>query len=128
MTAWLLSMEVESDDPRCLDEPSHVEAIADGIASLLHFAVIGELRHEFEPQGFSLMRFGNAARVAIHTWPEAQAATIDIWLAPSAAGRCRRDELGAWLAEAHGLRVLDLRDHVHALADQVEAPRAHAEI
>jgi len=37
--------------------------------------------HEFSPAGVSMTGASRAARVAVHTWPETGAATVDVWCA-----------------------------------------------
>ena len=35
--------------------------------------------HEFEPTGTSWVRFSEAGRVALHTWPERGLVSVDVW-------------------------------------------------
>ena len=51
----------------------------EGAFSLLEAESAGELYHQFSPYGQSWARFGVGRRVVIHTWPEHQLATIDVY-------------------------------------------------
>ncbi len=35
--------------------------------------------HQFQPQGFSAFRIGSTGSVAVHTWPEHDLATLDLY-------------------------------------------------
>ena len=35
--------------------------------------------HQFEPVGTSWVRFSEAGRVALHTWPEKGLVSVDVW-------------------------------------------------
>ena len=35
--------------------------------------------HQFEPSGTSWVRFSEAGRVALHTWPEKGLVSVDVW-------------------------------------------------
>ena len=38
-----------------------------------------DVRHQFEPQGTSWVRFSARGRVVFHTWPERQLISVDVW-------------------------------------------------
>ena len=38
-----------------------------------------EISHAFEPHGLSLAVLGSGVRVAMHTWPEYQVLTVDVY-------------------------------------------------
>ena len=62
-------------------EPEAIRAAVLRTCDVDRIAVERVLVHRFEPQGASLLFFGPALRLAVHTWPERGIATVDLHLA-----------------------------------------------
>ncbi len=46
----------------------------------LDLTCLGEIYHDFEPEGFTATVCLSESHLAIHTWPEHQMATFDVYL------------------------------------------------
>lgn len=74
---------------------------------------LSALSHRFEPQGFSVMVSGPAARVLLHTWPERGVATLDLHASGEAAALALMKALTrtlGWTCTDLDLRVRDPRE------------------
>ena len=57
--------------------------------------------HQFEPTGTSWVRFSEAGRVALHTWPEEGLVSVDVWSEQPVDLAGRLAELG-WIQRDEG--------------------------
>lgn len=106
MHGWtLLALDVEADAPAAIRD----DAVADLLSWLsarLGFADAScRVRHAFSPHGLSNACWSERGRIAIHTWPEWQRATIDVW-APSSDLARWLEEVEPLLAGRYGLRIV----------------------
>jgi S-adenosylmethionine/arginine decarboxylase-like enzyme len=104
-------MEVEAVHPDGLTNAA-VEALADALAGYFELTLPCVLAHRYVPQGLSVVRHGGEGRLALHTWPELNVATIDLW-APQNVLQDRVEALSGWLAERACHRVVRLSLHPH---------------
>jgi S-adenosylmethionine/arginine decarboxylase-like enzyme len=74
----VLRSDLRNLDASNLDDPAHVRLAAERMLSVLGTGASGWMEHRFEPQGVSIAAFGRRFRLAIHTWPERGAATVDL--------------------------------------------------
>jgi S-adenosylmethionine/arginine decarboxylase-like enzyme len=77
------------------------------------------VEHRFEPQGASLVLLGPALRLALHTWPERDVATLDV-LGPEAEllGLVVQEVAALLGCEAQELRALVRRGDEESREDQ----------
>lgn len=102
-----LAIDVEASDDTALQD-SAIDKLGQGLIDLLSLKLPHGSAYQFEPQGVSLVRFGHHGRLAIHTWPERNLATIDLWLRAAEISKARLS-VEEFLAKAHGARVTAMR-------------------
>ncbi len=66
-------------DPKILDDQKEVERIFDKACEIAEFNVLSKGFKKFEPQGLSALYYLAESHMSIHTWPEYELATIDIY-------------------------------------------------
>lgn len=98
-----LAIDVEALDDAALSD-SAIDRLGQGLVELLQLHLPHASAHRFEPQGVSLVRFGHHGRLAIHTWPERNLATIDLWLRRTDISRAEA-HVEQFLADRHNTRV-----------------------
>lgn len=104
-TQWgSLAIEVEATDCSSL-ATAEIERFADALVQVLQIPMPGHDRFVFTPVGLSVVRFGDAGRLAIHTWPERNFATIDVWAQFDALALRMGDVVG--LIETKGMRAFN---------------------
>lgn len=65
-------------DPALLQGAGRLEELLGRVLGAPHVAWS---RHEFSPQGVSVVGVSPHVRVVLHTWPESGASTLDVWSA-----------------------------------------------
>jgi len=109
---WIcLAMELEAASPEGFGEAA-VEALAEALADFFNVSLPGRLEHRYSPQGLSFVRHGAKGRLALHTWPELNVATLDFW-APQDILLDRVETLSDWFAKRGRHRVVSARLHPH---------------
>ena len=78
------------------------EALFDGICSKYGFTILQKCRHEFEPQGFSLVYLLAESHMSVHTFPEKAYAAIDVYTCKEYADNRVYEEIHRVLVEAYG--------------------------
>lgn len=74
-----LRLDLAGCDPRRLDEMDHVERVVMTACERLRVEVVRTARHHFAPQGVSVVAILAESHLAVHTWPEHRAATVDVF-------------------------------------------------
>ncbi|MFZ9738333.1 MAG: adenosylmethionine decarboxylase [Prochlorotrichaceae cyanobacterium] len=62
-----------------LDDPSFVQRSLRDAAEVCESTLLGEVIHEFHPQGVTALALLAESHISIHTWPELRYAAIDIF-------------------------------------------------
>jgi S-adenosylmethionine decarboxylase len=76
----LLTADLSGIAPERLNDPAALEAVLTRcLLQVLGHAPRHWVCHRFDPQGVSLVGSAARLRVAVHTWPELRAATMDLW-------------------------------------------------
>jgi S-adenosylmethionine decarboxylase len=76
----LLTADLSGIAPERLNDPAALEAVLTRcLLQVLGHAPTRWVCHRFDPQGVSLVGSAARVRVAVHTWPELRAATMDVW-------------------------------------------------
>lgn len=73
-------VDLEDCDVLRLDDPSWLEDFASDLALTVEARVLTSVRKRFEPQGETYLAILSASHLAIHTWPEHRAVTVDIFV------------------------------------------------
>jgi len=76
----LYTGDFSSVSPAALNDPASLEGLLARCLGAGDLVVTRWVHHRFEPQGVSLLGHGPRVRVVLHTWPEHEAATLDLWL------------------------------------------------
>jgi S-adenosylmethionine decarboxylase len=96
----VLRSDLSDLDASSLDDPRYVRRAAERVLSVLGTGASGWMEHRFEPQGVSVAAYGRRFRLAIHTWPERGAATVDLAsdvdVSDVAIEACRAALKGEW--------------------------------
>ena len=87
-------------DKKILKSPSRIRKILTGAAKRACVTIVETVVHEFNPQGVSGVVVIAESHISIHTWPEYNAAAVDIFtcgdqLQPEAAAKYIIQKLGA---------------------------------
>lgn len=98
-----LAIDVEAFDDTALSDGA-IDRLGQGLIDLLRLQLPHGSAHRFEPHGVSLVRFGHHGRLAIHTWPERNVATIDLWLRRADITNAEA-HVEQFLADRHNTRV-----------------------
>lgn len=98
-----LAVDVEAFDDKAFADAA-IDKLGQGLVELLELQLPHGSAFRFEPQGTSLVRYGHHGRIAIHTWPERNVATIDLWMRRDQIDRAR-EALEPFLLKHHRARV-----------------------
>lgn len=92
----LLTADLSGLSSRILDDAALLQGILIRSLRALELEVGHCFRHEFVPQGVSLLGHGPRVRFALHTWPERGSITLDVWT-DAEAGHIAVERFGAAL-------------------------------
>jgi S-adenosylmethionine decarboxylase len=67
-----------------LNDPQHMDRVFTRAIQLAGATLIQKVSHKFEPHGLSLVYVLSESHLSIHTWPEKQYASVDIYT----CGKC----------------------------------------
>lgn len=67
-----------------LDDPGFVRQALRDAAIAAEATLLGEVVHEFDPQGVTALALLSESHISIHTWPEMQYAAVDVFTCGSA--------------------------------------------
>ncbi|GMU62235.1 MAG: S-adenosylmethionine decarboxylase proenzyme [Myxococcaceae bacterium] len=65
-------------EPALLDDPARLEDVLTRAARAARCEILSAARHHFTPQGVTLVLLLAESHLAIHTWPEAGFALVDL--------------------------------------------------
>ena len=74
-----IMLDLYGVDPKKLDSPIFLNKLISRAVSESGLKSFGTLYHKFQPQGFTAVTLLEASHISIHTWPEYEHATIDIY-------------------------------------------------
>lgn len=74
-----IMLDLYGVDPKKLDNPIFLNRLISKAVAESGLKSFGTLYHKFEPQGFTAVTLLEASHISIHTWPEYEYATIDIY-------------------------------------------------
>lgn len=100
-------LELYGCPPRLLDNPDFVQKALRDAAVASQSTFIGEVIHEFHPQGVTALALLAESHISIHTWPELRYAAVDIFT----CGQATQPEQGcrfliqAFQSTAHSLNT-----------------------
>jgi S-adenosylmethionine decarboxylase len=90
-----------------LDDEERIASILVSAAELANMRVIGKISHKFTPQGITVVLLLAESHIAIHTWPEARFAAIDLFSCkPFQADRVHQALVSDLRAKSSSLREL----------------------
>ena len=72
-------IDLSGCDPKILQNYELVQNIIVEAAALASVRVIGQLEHKFEPEGYSVILALEESHLSIHTWPEYNYVSIDLF-------------------------------------------------
>jgi S-adenosylmethionine decarboxylase len=67
-----------------LDDPDFIKQALRKTAAAAEATLLGEMVHEFEPQGVTALALLSESHISIHTWPEMEYAAVDVFTCGSA--------------------------------------------
>lgn len=111
---WTLAVaDIGGVPPALLEDVGRLEALFDSALG----DAMDWVRHEYSPRGASLVGISSRLRVAVHTWPESAACTVDVWsAADSEVNVARLVEVVGWCARSATARDVS----AHASNDAAE--------
>lgn len=77
-TQW--TAELYGCDARLLDDVDAISALMLAAASVARATIVGSRFHRFAPHGVSGVVIIAESHLAIHTWPERESVTIDVYV------------------------------------------------
>jgi S-adenosylmethionine decarboxylase len=72
--------EFKSSSSDALLSPKYFREVIDGLIEAHNLQKVGEVYHEFEGGGFTAVICLTESHISIHTWPEYELATFDVFL------------------------------------------------
>lgn len=71
--------DITSEDPKVFDDQSQILEALTLAAKAANATILRTASHKFEPQGVTAFLLLSESHISIHTWPECNAAAVDIF-------------------------------------------------